>query len=843
MISVKKITSLILAVSLITTTALASVLGSETYSATEIEVAAGTKYVNNVFIGDQSGVGKQTENYYVYTPNDGVVPVIVNDRHIFGKTTVSSMLQKIQDRGMYPLMVMNSDFFSFKTGVPMGHQVVDGIVMTKDSEGEDAVGIREDGTAFISWLAINTTVTINGGETVMVENVNKYPQPYAIYLLTDDFSTTTQHDTPNYNVIIGSVSGEMVLGGEVSGVVEQVVESDGPINIPAGKIVLTADNNVPAERMAAIKKFNVGDQVTVKNTAEGDDRWSECKYIQGSIGGRILNNGEYNGIDEAAAPRSAVGITVDGELLFYTVDGRQTGHSYGVRLKTLAARLKELGCVDAINFDGGGSTCIAGVYPGTTQGVVLNSPSDGTERSVATFFALMNTRQPSGIPARLHLTPAGGNYLSGTMEQFTVKATDTNDHPVNFSGEILYTSEGSTYTSTDGTARIIGNGSVSVTATSGDISGSAKMTVFSTPDDIVVYDQKNNAVKSLNVRGGESIQLRAVATVGSKELLSDSKCYKWSADKNIGFVNEEGLFTATTAVATGNIAVTAGNKTVYIPVVVNGKEEDTYTDIEFSSDGGAIRAKLVNAMGIKVDKENISVGIDGAKASFDYDGETVTVPVSGDKEKKMMIALTNSEGKRTIKVYTAPGKEYDNYFVDTPAHWSRSVVAYMSNRDIVKGFSNPNGTYSFEPDKNMTRAEFAVMISNYIGIDPEDYKVLTVPFADEKDLPEWASVQIKALYTMGIINGKKYSDGTVRYDSGANVTRSEVVTVLTRILGETLDAPLENYADIGEVPGYAVEGFSTLASMGIISGYEDGTLKPNKNITRAEAVKLLYGIY
>lgn len=843
MINIRKTISLILAISLITTTALASVLGSETYSEVEIEVASGTTYINNVFIGDQSGVGKQSENYYVYEPNDGIVPVIVNDKYIYGRTTVSAMTQKIQDQGMYPIMVMNSDFFSFKTGVPMGHQVIDGEVVTKDSEGEDAVGIRSDGTAFISWMEIGTTVTINDSETITVENINKYPQPYSIYLLTDKFSTTTQHDTPNYNVIIGSVSGEMKLNEAVTGVVEQVVESEGPINIPTGKIVLTVDNNVPGGRMEMMKKFQPGDKVTIYNEVRGDDRWTECSYIQGSIGGRILKNGEFSGIDEAAAPRSAVGITDDGKIIFYTIDGRQEGHSYGVRIKTLASRLRELGCVDAINFDGGGSTCITGVYPGTSTPVVLNKPSEGTERSVATFFALLNTRQPSGEPAKLHLSPAGGNYLSGTTEQFTVRATDTNDHPVNFSGEILFSSEGSTYTSTTGVARIMGNGKTKVTAISGNISGSAYMTVFATPDEITVFNHNNNPVKSLSVKAKESVQLRAVSSVESKELISDNRCYSWQADSIIGTINEEGLFTAATVPASGNISVTAGNKTIYIPVTVSGDANQLHTNMEFSTSDGKTYINLMNHNGINVEKENISISLDGKKTSFEYDGDTVSVVTNGDKAQKLMIAVSNSKGKRTIKTYTVPGKEYDNHFVDTTAHWARNVVAYMSNRGIVNGVKNENGTFSFNPDKNMTRAEFAVMIANFMGINTEDYKMLSSDFEDRNELPTWANIQIRALSSMGIMNGKTYSDGKVRFDSNANITRAEAVTVLTRILGENLEFELPEYTDISQIPAYSHSGFCTMVSMGVLSGYEDGSVKPNKNITRAEAVKLLYGIY
>ena len=58
MMNLKKITVIALIVSMVTTTALASVLGSETYSSATVEVADGTTYTSNVFVSDQSGVGK-----------------------------------------------------------------------------------------------------------------------------------------------------------------------------------------------------------------------------------------------------------------------------------------------------------------------------------------------------------------------------------------------------------------------------------------------------------------------------------------------------------------------------------------------------------------------------------------------------------------------------------------------------------------------------------------------------------------------------------------------------------------------------------------------------------------
>ena len=839
----KRITVIALIICMITTTALASVLGSETYSALKVEVAKGTTYVNNVFISDQSGVGKQSENYYIYEPNDGIVPIIANDTYIYGKTKVSQMAQKLQNQGLYPIMVMNGDFFSLQTGVQMGNQVVDGVVVTKDSSGQDALGIREDGTAFMSWLQINTKLTV-GDKTFAIENVNKYPQPYSIYLLTDEFAATTKSEKPSYNVVIGQLSGDMTVNTDVTGVVEEIIEADGEIDIPKGKIVLCVDKTIAADKMENIKLLKVGDEVTIKNSAEGDARWRECKYIQGSIGGRLIKNGEIQDVDQTASPRSAVGITEDGKIIFYTIDGRQSGHSYGIRLKTLSKRLLELGCTDAINFDGGGSTAIVGKYPGYDNIELLNKPSDGSERAVATFIALMNTREATGVPSRLHLSPYGGNYLSGTTQKFIVSATDQNDHPAKFDGEVTYSSSGSSYTSTDGTAVLSGNGNVTVTAASGDLKGSTTVTVFSTPDSISFYNKDTKkAVTSLNVSSGESIKLGANAMVGSKTLVADDSCFSWSADETIGTITADGTFTASQVSGGGKITVTAGNKTAVLPVTVTGDKYAAYTNAEFASDSDNIYVTLVSKSGINVQKENISITVDGEPAEFEYKDNVATVSRTSENMAKVIIAYTNSMNMRSIHTYTAEGAAFVNNFVDMAGHWSERVVAYMNNKGVVNGVPNSDGTFSFNPDNNMTRYEFAVMTANYMGIEVSDFESVQLAFDDAAAIPDWAVNQIKLLVNTGIMNGKTNPDGTVTFSGTDNITRAEAVAVLGRVFGESLDTKEMSYSDFDSVPSWAADGFVTMISMDVMSGYDDGTLKPDKKITRAEAAKLMYGIY
>lgn len=80
----------------------------------------------------------------------------------------------------------------------------------------------------------------------------------------------------------------------------------------------------------------------------------------------------FNGWLLRRNPRTAVGIMKDGTLLFVTVDGRNPTHSVGASIPELTTLMQNLGAVDAMNLDGGGST--ATYVNGLLQGV----PSDAT---------------------------------------------------------------------------------------------------------------------------------------------------------------------------------------------------------------------------------------------------------------------------------------------------------------------------------------------------------------------------------------------------------------------------------------------------------------------------------
>lgn len=87
-------------------------------------------------------------------------------------------------------------------------------------------------------------------------------------------------------------------------------------------------------------------------------------------------------------PRTAIGWTSTGRVLLVVIDGRQPRWSVGASLGELARIMRDLGAVEAMNLDGGGSSTM------WVDGEVVNRPSDGTERKVTTAMLVLPGADP-----------------------------------------------------------------------------------------------------------------------------------------------------------------------------------------------------------------------------------------------------------------------------------------------------------------------------------------------------------------------------------------------------------------------------------------------------------------
>jgi hypothetical protein len=102
------------------------------------------------------------------------------------------------------------------------------------------------------------------------------------------------------------------------------------------------------------------------------------------------NNVLTNYSDSSLNPLTAIGTTGNNKLLLFAVDGRQSGFSDGMTPLEIANMLKNTyGATNAISLDGGGSTTmVMDLYNDGQSAQVLNSPSDGSERSVGSNLAV-----------------------------------------------------------------------------------------------------------------------------------------------------------------------------------------------------------------------------------------------------------------------------------------------------------------------------------------------------------------------------------------------------------------------------------------------------------------------
>lgn len=159
---------------------------------------------------------------------------------------------------------------------------------------------------------------------------------------------------------------------------------------------------------------------------------------------------------------------------------------------------------------------------------------------------------------------------------------------------------------------------------------------------------------------------------------------------------------------------------------------------------------------------------------------------------------------------------------DVPTLNKENHFAYMS------GYLD--GT--FKPNQNITRAEVAVMFSRLIDEDFDSDNYETTSFLDVAE-DEWYSDRIGYIESLGIING--YPDSTFR--PNAPITRAEFATIAANFddLKETGGV---YFSDLPA--GHWAKNFVEMAyNRGWISGYPDGTIKPDRYITRAEVVSVV----
>lgn len=181
---------------------------------------------------------------------------------------------------------------------------------------------------------------------------------------------------------------------------------------------------------------------------------------------------------------------------------------------------------------------------------------------------------------------------------------------------------------------------------------------------------------------------------------------------------------------------------------------------------------------------------------------------------------------RTKVVVTAGTSANSGPFTDIKGNWATPEILRAYDLKVASGYPD----FTFQPNANITRSEFTVMLMN--GLKPASEGV-DLTFTDTDQIQDWAAKAVKQAVKLGIISG--YPDGTFR--PTANITHAEMMSMVVKGLGITLTpGATTDYADDADIPDWAKPAASISGKNNLLGGTTGNNFAPSTLATRAEAV-------
>ena len=194
----------------------------------------------------------------------------------------------------------------------------------------------------------------------------------------------------------------------------------------------------------------------------------------------------------------------------------------------------------------------------------------------------------------------------------------------------------------------------------------------------------------------------------------------------------------------------------------------------------------------------------------------------------------SADASVSVPAVTAPGTT----FSDVKNHANKAAIEALASRGIITGM----GQGTFMPNKTMTRAEFAAIVTRALGLAAKDTKAFT-------DVPssKWYAGYIGTANSSGIVNGV----GSGKFNPDGTITRQEAAAMVARAaklcgLDTAMDAAatkdmLAQFGDYRSVASWAKEPMAFCYSVNILD-QRDLNIEPTKAILRCEIAQMLYNM-
>lgn len=195
---------------------------------------------------------------------------------------------------------------------------------------------------------------------------------------------------------------------------------------------------------------------------------------------------------------------------------------------------------------------------------------------------------------------------------------------------------------------------------------------------------------------------------------------------------------------------------------------------------------------------------------------------------------TGSSGNGSGTTTTPSGNSDNEVFSDiADVEWAGEAIAELKKLGVIDGVGN--GRY--EPNSAVSREALVKMI-----ILAYDMKVdnASSSFTDVAN-DAWSYPYVSSALASGLVTGVT----DTFFDAESSISREDAAVIIYRAYEKKVGSveASESFADESDIAEYAVKAVAAMKNLGVINGYEDGSFRPKKSITRAECAKMIYIAY
>jgi len=379
---------------------------------------------------------------------------------------------------------------------------------------------------------------------------------------------------------------------------------------------------------------------------------------------------------------------------------------------------------------------------------------------------------------------------------------------------------------------------------------------------VVVDDKKveerleqegNNAVVTIPVMSGADVVVgslngQTVKNMESKDAVLEIKTGQVTYTLPASQINIDAV--------SGQIGKQVELKDIAVSVKISEPAEDTVKIVEDTADKNNYQI-IVKPIEFEITCSSGSKTVEVSKFSA-YVERMIAIPEGVDPSKITTGVILNSDGtfshvptvitmidgKYYAKINSLTNSAYSliyspKTFKDVGKHWAEKDVNDMASRLVVSGVSHDK----FEPDRDITRAEFAAIAVRALGLmSPGTGKDAFIDVMKKN----WYYDAVSIAYEYDILSG--YGNGKFRPDD--KITREQAMTMIARAMKITgletgmadgeADKLLTSFTDANSAAEYAKANIASCVKAGIVSGRSGKLIVPKGNISRAEVAAIVH---